>query len=123
MKITVRLILLLAGLLWLFFFPYVLLEPPELCDSLPGYRSPDELSLFQYRHFAGLICMAPLFITLWYPRQMKTGRVMLLFGAVLLATGVFALCCLGLMQYVYLTHHCGGITVTDISDVFLIPAS
>ncbi|MEN4545947.1 hypothetical protein [Pantoea agglomerans] len=111
MKITIRLILLLAGFLWLIIIPFIFLNPPELCDSLPGYRSPDELSLFHYRDFAGFVCMAPLFFTLWYPRQMKTGRVMLLFGAVLLATGVAALCCYGLMQHVYLAHHCGGITV------------
>ncbi|WP_143354515.1 hypothetical protein [Erwinia amylovora] len=111
MNVIVRLPLLLAGLLRPTFAFVVLLNPPELCGSIPGYLSPDERSLQHYVLFGSFICMTPLFFAMGYPRQMKVRRVVHIFLATILATGLVALCFFGLMQHLSLTHLCGGVTV------------
>ncbi|MBY4841262.1 hypothetical protein [Pantoea sp. DY-5] len=111
MNVIVRFTLLLAGLLWLILAYVVFLRPPELCGSIPGYLSPDERSLGQYALFGAFICTTPLFFAMGYPRRMKVRRVMRLFFIAILATGLVALCCYGLMQHLSHSHHCVGVTV------------
>lgn len=110
MNVIVRLTLLLAGLLWSIFM-VVFSGPPELCGTIPGYLSSDERSLHQYSLFGVFFCMAPLYFAMFYPRRLKAGRVLVFFGAVVVASGLAALCCYGVMQYISLSHHCGGVTV------------
>lgn len=111
MNVIVRLTFLLAGLLWLIFAFVVFLKPPELCGSIPGYRSPDERSLDQYVLFGTYICMTPLFFAMVYPRRMKVRKVMRFYFTAIFASGLAALCCYGLIQLLSLSHHCGGVTV------------
>ncbi|WP_336732245.1 hypothetical protein [Pantoea ananatis] len=111
MHVIVRLTLLLAGALWFIFVMFVILWPPELCGTIPGYLSPDERSLKQYSFFGGFFSMAPLYFAMVYPRRLEARKILVFFGVVVVASGLAVLCCYGVMQYISLSHHCGGVTV------------
>lgn len=111
MKFIVRPLLSMSGVVWFIFIAWAFLHGPEQCVSLPGNISPDDERLNFWAKPAVLLSMAPLLFALGYNHQVTVRRFILLFVAVVLVSGLAALCCYGLMLHVYLTSPCGAITV------------